>query len=99
MSALKWFSGGKNRKKEAVRILDLLIASHAQGYNQSQHFIKVLHQYQDELHSNGTSVLLILSRMNIELASAFKEGKITVTTQESAYLKQLRAVSNIRYDY
>ncbi|WP_269902558.1 hypothetical protein [Streptococcus pseudoporcinus] len=34
MSALKWFSGGKNRKKEAVRILDLLIASHAQGYNQ-----------------------------------------------------------------
>lgn len=89
----------KIEKKEAVRILDLLIASHAQGYNQSQHFIKVLHQYQDELQSNGTSVPLILSRINVELASVLKEGKITVTPQESDYLKQLRAVSNIRYGY
>lgn len=29
MSDLKWFSGGKDRKEEAVTILDLLIALHA----------------------------------------------------------------------
>lgn len=49
MSALKWFSGGKDRKEEAVTILDLLIALHAQGNNPRQRFVKVLRQYRDEL--------------------------------------------------
>lgn len=99
MTALKWFSGGKDRKEEAVTILDLLIALHAQGNNPSQRFVKVLRQYRDELQSNGTSVPLILSRMNVELASVLKEDKISLTSQESDYLKQLRAISKIRYGY
>lgn len=99
MSYLKWFSGGKDRKEGAVTILDLLIALHAQGNNPSQHFVKVLRQYRDELQSNGTSIPLILSRMNVELASVLKEDKISLTSQESDYLKQLRAISNIRYGY
>ncbi|MCR4258421.1 bacteriocin immunity protein [Streptococcus uberis] len=99
MSDLIWFSGGKDRKVEAVTILDLLIALHAQGNKPSQRFIKVLCQYRDELQSNGTSVPLILSRMTVEFASVLKEDKISLTSQESDYLKQLRAISNIRYGY
>lgn len=99
MSDLKWFSGGKDRKEEAVTILELLIASHSKGKNPSQPFIKVLRQYLDELQSNGTSVPLILSRRNLELASVLKEDEISLTSQESDYLKQLRAISNIRYGY
>ncbi|MGT2958705.1 bacteriocin immunity protein [Streptococcus bovimastitidis] len=99
MSYLKWFSGGKDRKEEAVTILELLIASHSKGNNPSQTFIKVLCQYRDELQSNGTSVPLILSLLNVEIASVLKEEKISMTPQESNYLKQLRAISNIRYGY
>lgn len=40
MSDLKWFSGGKDRKEEAVTILELLIASHSKGKNPSQPLLR-----------------------------------------------------------
>lgn len=97
MAALKWFSGGKERKNEAVVIIDELLES-LNGdlkYKPLQNFFI---SYRKEL-SNGTSIPLVLSRMNIELSNVLVENKLQLSDEQSQKLKELRSLSNIRYGY
>ncbi|AND78904.1 bacteriocin immunity protein [Streptococcus pantholopis] len=98
MVSLRWFSGGKERSKEAVAIIDDLLESFGKDFKfrpLKSFFIS----YRKELESNGTSSPLILSRMNIELSKVLAENKIQLSEEQSKQLKRLRSLSNIRYGY
>ncbi|MBT0903508.1 bacteriocin immunity protein [Streptococcus infantarius] len=98
MVDLKWFSGGKERKNEAVVIIDELLVS----LGEDSKYIplkKFFLFYRKELESSGTSTPLVLSRMNVELSNILVENKLQLSDAQSKQLKRLRSLSNIRYGY
>ena len=98
MVDLKWFSGGKERKNEAVVIVDELLVS----LGEDSKYIplkKFFLFYRKELESNGTSTPLVLSRMNVELSNILVENKLQLSDAQSKQLKRLISLSNIRYGY
>ena len=98
MGDLKWFSGGKERKDKAVIIIDELLLSLSEDpkYKPLQIFFLF---YRQELESSGTSVPLVLSRMNVELSNILTKNKLQLSDEQSEQLKSLRRLSNIRYGY
>lgn len=98
MVGLKWFSGGEERKKEAIVIIDSLLVSLSE--NATDRPLKNFFLfYRRELESSGISVPLILSRMNVELSNILIENKLQLSAEQSKQIKQLRSLSNIRYGY
>ncbi len=98
MNKLKWFSGGSERRSQAIAILDDLI----QDIKYDQQFIplkKLLISYKNELKNDGTSVPYILSRMNTEISHVLIEQKLCLSESQSDKIKKLREISNIRYGY
>jgi hypothetical protein len=98
MAGLRWFSGGKERKNEAVIIIDELLVSLSEDskYIPLKEFFLF---YRKELESSGTSTPLVLSRMNVELSNILIENKLQLSDKQSEQLKRLRNLSNIRYGY
>ncbi len=98
MSALKWFSGGEERRNEALIIMDnlLTLLDHHHGV---QPLKDLLLSYAQELKSGGISTPFILSRMHIELSKVLMDNKIRLSEEQSELLKELRSLSNIRYGY
>lgn len=98
MAGLRWFSGGKERKNEAVIIIDELLVSLSEDskYIRLKEFFLF---YRKELESSGTSTPLVLSRMNVELSNILIENKLQLSDKQSEQLKRLRSLSNIRYGY
>ncbi|RCW16231.1 bacteriocin immunity protein [Streptococcus gallolyticus] len=98
MVGLRWFSGGKERKNEAVIIIDELLVSLNEDskYTPLKEFFLF---YRKELESSGTSTPLVLSRMNVELSNILIENKLQLSDKQSEQLKRLRSLSNIRYGY
>ena len=75
MSNLKWFSGGDDRSKRAeIIITELLDDLETDLGNDSLRM--VLHTYLGNLKNEGTSVPLILSRMNLEISNAIKKDGV-----------------------
>ena len=98
MSNLKWFSGGDNRSKRAeIIITELLDDLETDSGNDSLRM--VLHTYLGNLKNEGTSVPLILSRMNLEISNAIKKDGASLNAKQSKKLKELMSISNIRYGY
>lgn len=98
MSNLQWFSGGSNRKEKAEAIItELLDGLETELGNESLQ--KVLHSYVGKLKNEGTSVPLILSRMNLEIANALKKDGVPLNENQSKKLKELAAISSIKYGY
>lgn len=96
MSELKWFSGGKERGDQAIIIItDLLNELNNDPKNQALQ--KVLSNYQDELTRKEAAVPLILSRMNIDISSAMRKDGADLPQPQADKLKELTALSNIRY--
>lgn len=95
---LKWFAGGKERRDEALIILDKLIASFYNNYG-VQPLTDLFLKYKNELKNGGTSTPFVLSRMNIELSRVFTQNEIRLTEEQSRLLKDLRSLSNIRWGY
>lgn len=96
--SVKWFSGGKERKNEAVLLLDSFIqevASEAHG----QPLEQVLKSYREELVKESSSIPFILSRMNIAVSKVLTDNQIELTTSQSDKLKELSKLSQIRYGY
>ncbi|WP_277902623.1 bacteriocin immunity protein [Enterococcus lactis] len=59
----------------------------------------ILHTYLGNLKNEGTSVPLILSRMNLEISNAIKKDGVSLNAKQSKKLKELMSISNIRYGY
>ena len=98
MNRLKWFSGGSERRSEAIAVLDDLI----QDIKYDQQFVSLknlLISYENELKNDGTSVSYILSRMNTEISHVLIKQKLCLSKSQSGKIKKLREISNIRYGY
>lgn len=98
MTNLKWFSGGKDRKLQAIKLIDDLLSEFA-NESKSMSLQNVLRSYKDELNKEVSSVPFILSRMNIDISDTLKKSNIHLSNSQSNKLKELSSLSNIRYGY
>ena len=98
MRKLNWFSGGTDPSDQAETIIrDLL--NHLTSELSTAPLQKVLTSYLKELERKDTSVPLILSRMNLDIAKTIRNNKINLTEFQSQKLKELTNLSSIRYGY
>ncbi|MGT2756556.1 bacteriocin immunity protein [Streptococcus ovuberis] len=72
MNRLKWFSGGTERRDEAISILELLIQD-LKDENHLDSLYSLLISYYNELKNGAGSVPYILSRLNIEMSHVLIE--------------------------
>lgn len=96
--SVKWFSGGKERKNEAIMILGALIKD-LDSNSKNLPVQKVLLSYREELIKEPSSIPFILSRMNIEVSKVLVDNGIELSHSQSAKLKKLSSLSQIRYGY
>lgn len=95
---LSWFSGGGERSQEAVVIIDALVSDLA-SQPTTEPLKQVLNHYRVELVKRESSVPMILSRMNLDVARILTQNGIVLSTSQSSQLKAITALSNIRYGY
>jgi hypothetical protein len=70
MAKLKWFSGGKERREEAIRIIEELLLD-LQTNASATSVKKTLIHYLNEFKTNGTSFPFLMNRMSLELTDRF----------------------------
>ena len=92
MVEINWFSGGKERRDEAITIVDDLLSNLT-----NPDLKKVLLSYREELKKQEIATPLILSRMNLALSQKLIEKNIRLPEAQSNQLKRLRNLLNIRY--
>lgn len=98
MGKLNWFSGGNERGKQAESIItDLLNDLKTDCANELLQ--KVLEDYLEELEEKRTSVPFILSRMNLAISNAVRNDGGSLSDSQSKKIKELTAISTIRYGY
>ena len=98
MTALKWFAGGRERRCEAMTIIDNLL----EGINNTPQFAPLKNQlvsYKRRLEDDGTSTPFILSQMNVDLARVLIYNKLSLSESQAEQIKKLRELSAIRYGY
>ncbi|MGK4179675.1 bacteriocin immunity protein [Lapidilactobacillus dextrinicus] len=98
MSKLKWFSGGTDRAQQALEIIDDLLHDLYKN-SENDTLQNLLLKYKYELEKQQTPVPFILSRMNIDIANIIVKNGLTLSSFQSSKLKQLTAISNIRYGF
>lgn len=96
--SIKWFSGGKERKNEAITILEGLIKD-LDSETKNLPVQKVLSSYRKELIDEPSSIPFILSGMNIEVSKVLVDNGIELSHSQSEKLKKLSSLSQIRYGY
>ena len=98
MTALKWFAGGRERRCEAMTIIDNLL----EGINNTPQFAPLKNQlvsYKRRLKEDGTSTPFILSQMNVDISRVLIDNKLTLSESQAEQIKKLRELSAIRYGY
>ena len=98
MTALKWFAGGRERRCEAMTIIDNLL----EGINNTPQFGPLKNQlvsYKRRLEDDGTSTPFILSQMNVDISRVLIDNKLTLSESQAEQIKKLRELSAIRYGY
>ena len=98
MTALKWFAGGRERRCEAMTIIDNLL----EGINNTPQFAPLKNQlviYKRRLKDDGTSTPFILSQMNVDISRVLIDNKLTLSESQAEQIKKLRELSAIRYGY
>ena len=98
MTALKWFAGGRERRCEAMTIIDNLL----EGINNTPQFAPLKNQlvsYKRRLKDDGTSTPFILSQMNVDISRVLIDNKLTLSKSQAEQIKKLRELSAIRYGY
>ncbi|PKZ98862.1 bacteriocin immunity protein [Streptococcus mitis] len=98
MTALKWFAGGRERRCEAMTIIDNLL----EGINNTPQFAPLKNQlvsYKRRLEDDGTSTPFILSQMNVDISRVLIDNKLTLSESQAEQIKKLRELSAIRYGY
>ncbi|ORP01221.1 bacteriocin immunity protein [Streptococcus mitis] len=98
MTPLKWFAGGRERRCEAMTIIDHLL----EGINNTPQLAPLENQlviYKRRLKDDGTSVPFILSQMNVDISRVLIDNKLTLSKSQAEQIKKLRELSAIRYGY
>ena len=95
MGKLKWFSGGQERREQAIIIIDNLIGDIEDNRN-TESLQSLLLAYREEFKNSGTSTPYILNRMNLDMSRVLLENGIKLSDSQSSQLKSLRSLSAIR---
>ncbi|ENZ5597950.1 bacteriocin immunity protein [Enterococcus hirae] len=98
MSNLKWYSGGDDRRKRAEAIITELLEDLELDFG-NESLQEVLRSYLRKFKNEGTSIPLVLSRMNLEISNAIRKDGVSLNENQSKKLKELTSISNIRYGY
>ncbi|MGT2893453.1 bacteriocin immunity protein [Streptococcus downei] len=98
MSKLKWFSGSKERRDNALDLLESIIIEirEIEGSESLQEFLLT---YKDELEKQKAPIPTILSRFNVELSGVLRDSNIILTDRVKEALNSIRKLSYIRYGY
>lgn len=94
MIKLRYFKGGKERREEALIILEKLIISFEN--DQDIKLRNVLLSYRKELQDNSTSIPIAISRLNVEIAKVISENEIHISDENKHLLKALRDLAYFR---
>ena len=98
MTPLKWFTGGSERRCEAMTIIDHLLED-IKDVPQLTPLKNELVIYKRRLEDDGTSTPFILSQMNVDISRALIDNKLILTESQAEQIKKLRGLSAIRYGY
>ena len=98
MTPLKWFTGGSERRCEAMTIIDHLLED-IKDVPQLTPLKNQLVIYKRRLEDDGTSTPFILSQMNVDISRALIDNKLILSESQTDQIKKLRELSVIRYGY
>ena len=98
MTTLKWFAGGRERRCEAMTIIDYLLED-IEDTTQLTPLKNQLVIYKQRLKDDGTSTPFILSQMNVDISRVLIDNKLTLSKSQAEQIKKLRELSAIRYGY
>lgn len=98
MVALRWFSGGKERREEAVNLIDEIINDFGDDLRFNG-LKQALLSYRGELTKSESSAPYILSRMSIEISTILRKDKLILTPYVEERMAELRKLLSIRYGY
>ena len=98
MTPLKWFAGGRERRCEAMTIIDYLLED-IKAAPQLTPLKNQLVIYKKRLEDDGTSTPFILSQMNVDISRVLIDNKLGLSESQAQQIKQLRELSAIRYGY
>ncbi len=98
MTPLKWFTGGSERRCEAMTIIDHLLED-IKDVPQLTPLKNQLVIYKRRLEDDGTSTPFILSQMNVDISRALIDNKLILSESQTDQIKKLRELSAIRYGY
>ncbi len=95
---IKWFSGGTERKEEAIAFMDDLIED-LTLYQENLGLSQLVKRYRQELSDGSGAVSLVLSRFQLDVTRYLSENKVKLNTKQESLLKKIRQLSEIRYGY
>lgn len=98
MTPLKWFTGGSERRCEAMTIIDYLLED-INNTPQLAPLKNLLVSYKRRLEEDGTSTPFILSQMNVDISRVLIDNKLILSENQAEQIKKLRELSAIRYGY
>lgn len=98
MTPLKWFSGGSERRCEAMTIIDHLLED-IKAAPQLTPLKNQLVIYKKRLEDDGTSTPFILSQMNVDISRVLIDNKLGLSENQAKQITKLRELSAIRYGY
>lgn len=98
MTPLKWFAGGRERRCEAMTIIDYLLED-IKAAPQLAPLKNQLVIYKKRLKDDGTSTPFILSQMNVDISRVLIDNKLSLSESQAKQVKKLRELSAIRYGY
>ena len=92
MTGLKWFAGGKERREQAVAIIDEVIETIGDKPD-SAGLKQVLHSY------SRSATPYVLSRMSPEISEVVRKDQLTLSPFIEERMAELRKLLAIRYGY
>lgn len=98
MTPLKWFAGGRERRCEAMAIIDYLLED-IKDVPQLTLLKNLLVSYKRRLEDDGNSTPFILSQMNVDISRVLIDNKLILSENQAEQIKKLRELSAIRYGY
>ena len=98
MTPLKWFAGGRERRCEAMTIIDYLLED-IKAAPQLTPLKNQLVIYKKRLEDDGTSTPFILSQMNVDISRVLIDNNLGLSESQAKQIKKLRELSAIRYGY
>ena len=98
MTGLKWFAGGKERREQAVAIIDEVIETIGDKPDYAD-LKQVLYSYRTELADSRSATPYILSRMSLEISEVVRKDQLTLSPFIEERMAELRKLLAIRYGY